>query len=58
MAEMCTICEVKEAKINVGGVAYCSATCINSDIAVYKGIVQDLRNAKLELKNSNKGKGE
>ena len=59
MSEMCTICGIKEAKTNVGGVAYCSATCINSDIAVYKYIIQDLRNAKLELKNPQpKGDGE
>ena len=59
MAEMCTICETKEAKVNVGGVAYCSATCINSDIAVYKVLIQDLRIAKQELKNPQpKGDGE
>lgn len=46
MAEMCTICGEKEAKIDVGGVNYCSATCINHDIAVYKVIIEDLRQAK------------
>ena len=59
MSEKCTICEAKEAKVNVGGVAYCSATCINSDIAVYKVLIQDLRIAKQELKNPQpKGDGE
>jgi hypothetical protein len=48
--EVCHICQKKESKINIGGVSYCSAKCINNDIAVYQDFIKQLREGKKELR--------